>query len=472
MVDAIYTKGYRTSMAYFPEKIFGTYSLLGATNESRRIGGKLKSVSWNARQAIIQTGNLGQGRNYQQQLYGQYDANASLSYEVSDFSFLRFGVGDIAKWNNSGAAEATPYFLLSGEISGTDGTTGANDLLKGADTSAYTTVRVRPFSMLLYDLENSAAGTTTYSDNIDRLNGCIISDFSLSASVNTPLMCSVNMLVKEVHYKINAASGDIPNFGLNTASDNDLGNADYETTGNYGTPLGTENISLESPLMFYGGGVYMGNTTGAYTALNQLGQVTSFNYSYNNSLITYRTIGSRFIEMPLLGLRRQTLGINVVFNIPQDSNLRQGIAAGSPSQTSIIELIKGYMGYAAGYTITNTQVLKPALSSITTGGTSPQTNVPVEISTIMLRFKGFTTAGNEKGAMIAVRNATVEGFGVPLSLENGMIEVPISLSIRGQTYGRGGDGSYGDYLSTGTPGNAPYTSSSALFPTFVWWRGA
>ena len=207
MSDNIIVKGYRSQLCYFPETTYGEYSI--TASKCRRIGGKVKSVNWTARQNIRQTGSIGDGRNYKQQLMGGYDASANITWEVIEPSFLRFGMGDIGKWNDGGTASTSPYFMVESELTGVDGSSAENTLLKGADCSKYTSIRLRPFSMLLYDLENTAAGTD-WNDNVDLLRGCMIDSFSLSASINTPLMCTTSCTVREIGYRRKLST--IPDF--------------------------------------------------------------------------------------------------------------------------------------------------------------------------------------------------------------------------------------------------------------------
>ena len=125
--DSTFVKGFRTNMAYFPEGgnasyVYGDDFTVTKTN-AYKVGGNVKSLNWTARQNIIKTGSIGDGRNYKQQLYGAYDANGSINWEVSDLSFFRFGAGDIAKFGD-GSLSTTPYIIVDAELTGIDGDTG------------------------------------------------------------------------------------------------------------------------------------------------------------------------------------------------------------------------------------------------------------------------------------------------------------------------------------------------------------
>lgn len=461
MVDSIIQRGYRTNCAYFPETTFGVYNILKDT--AYRVAGKVKGVSWQTRQNIIQTGNIGGGRNYTQQVLGSYDASASINFEVGDFSFFRFAVGDIAK-DGSANAEATPYFLVDAELFGTDANALPATTLAGAVTS-FASIRARPFSMVLYDVEQATGGTALV-DTVDMLAGCSMSDFSISASQGSIMQGSANMIVKEVmHKRLLSQTVDMPDFTSATTMV-DPGSVMSAVM----TPTISQSYADAPPFVFYGGTVKIYDGS----ALNTLGQVTSFNYSWNNSLITYRAIGNRFIEMPQLGMRRQTLTANCVFRVDSTTNLAQGIPTGN--FTNILELLKNYEGYASTSAIAATTVLRPAWASASTLGAGMQTVAgtsivsPIEKARIELLFTGSAagvTGYTTKGAKLSVRQAAVEGFGVPIQLENGMVEIPISFSVRGQPYIRTGDGSFSGYVAS-----AGDIKSATYNPTLSWWYTA
>ena len=160
--DSTFVKGFRTNMAYFPESTYGTFAV--TDTDAYKVGGNVKSLNWTARQNIIKTGSIGDGRNYKQQLYGAYDANGSISWEVSDLSFFRFGAGDIAAFG-TGAAEATPFVIVDSELTGIDGDATSLTALGAGDVTDFSRVRIRPYSILAYDRENSTR--TDYNESID-----------------------------------------------------------------------------------------------------------------------------------------------------------------------------------------------------------------------------------------------------------------------------------------------------------------
>jgi len=480
MADYTYVKGFRTQAAYFPETAFGTYSI---TNyRAKKIGGKVRSINWTVRQNILQTGNVGDGRNYKQQMYGTYDASASIAWEVIEPSFLRFAMGDIAAWGDSGVATTTPFFFVESEMTGIDGlatgtvgtTTSTNpntNLLLQEDASGdfgtahYRKIRIRPFSMLLYDLENTSASVGDWNESVDMLKGCSLNDFSLSASIGSPLLCNSNVIVKEISFRRNlttdaatlepdwtAAIGDLADADKQA----DLGNAKYDDF----APVDSHNMAQQAPLMFYNGTIEYGSG-------NVIGKVQSFTYNYNNGLNSFREVGDRFILQPTVGMRGQSLTMNILFSLPpgdDGTGLGGGVAAGSV--TTILEIIKNYFGYddTTPYTFATGSELRPALATNTTT-TSPQRNAPIEKSLIQLTFNGYNLSGSgtaERGMEINIRNATPEGFGHPVVLENGLVEIPITFSVRGYPFSRVSDGSYGGHDGAGDA-LADYN------PILKWW---
>ena len=441
--DYTFVKGFRTSAAYFVENEYADYNI-SATN-ARRVGGKVRGINWTVRQNITKTGNVGDGRNYKQQYIGNYDANASMNFEVSDPSFLRFGMGDIAKFNDNGESDSSPFFFVEAELSGLDWEAGDATLLRGNDVTAYRRARLRPFSMLLYDIENVPGGTV-WNDNVDYLKGCMINDFSLSSGIGSPLICNVNMSVREISYRRHLEIANTPDFTSTDTSTDDYGNGELNTL----TPAASLARALEPPLMYYNGGLWIDG--------NQLGQVTSFNYSLNHQLLIYRELGDRFIVFPQVGMRMHTLSCNVVMRLPPNST-------GEPAnnQTSILELIKNHLGYPSDAAFPTSGELRPALAT-NNSATSPQTTVPIEKGEIVLNLSSTSLSGAPRGMKIAVRLAAIEGFGLPVTLENGLIEIPINFSVRGYPYNRVGDGSYIGY-------NGPGTTFSSYKPTISWWYG-
>jgi hypothetical protein len=437
MADHTIVKGFRTNAAYFTEDTYGTFNI--TSTKARKIGGKVKNVTWNARQNIMQTGSVGEGRNYKTQLFGQYDATASISMEVSDFHFFRYGLGDVARWGTSGGtASSSPFFIVESELTGTDyDTSGPNASLRAQNTTTYQKIRLRPFSMLLYDLEN-ASGSFIKNDNVDLLHGCMMNDFSITASSGSILTANMNLIVKEIAYKRALTAGETPDF-TSTSTATDPGDG----ASNSMTPAKSQLISDQPPYMYYQGSLKYGG--------NVLGTVMSFNYTHANQLITYRPLGERFIVLPTTGMRRHTLSTNVVFSLPPNST-------GEPSggSTTILELIKNYLGYESTAAFSSTDVLKPSANI--------ERSNPVEKTSVTLEFVGRDTNGNAKGAKLAFYNLALDGFGVPVQYENGLIEVPINFSVRGYPYNRQSDGSYLGYDGTGGNGLTTYN------PTLTWWH--
>lgn len=463
MSDSIYQKGFRTQAAYYLETDYGTPLIGTSAVLCRRISGNVKNVNWQSRQQIIQTGNVGEGRNYTQQLFGTFDVNGSVNFEVATFDFLRFAMGDIAKLAGGGTTETSPKFIVQAELSGTD-STGYETL--DANTDAYTTIRLRPFSLLLYDDEAGAG-----ADGLDLVTGCMLNNFTLTASAGTPLQCSANFVGKNViRYRDTSGLTAMPNFASTTKD------AGFDILDNHVQsmdPSKSAQIAGMGPLMFQHGQIYYNG--------NVLGQVQSFNYSYDNGLLVYRSIGSRFINMPQTGKIKQSLSMNVILAISTDTNMIQGLPSGYTSgvptfsgSTSIQELIRNYFSYPSSGTWLAASGLNPSGSAIGTAvGSSYK---PVEYY-INLKFTATDPSGNARGATLNVYYASVEGFGLPIQLDNGLIEVPITFSVRGMPYAKtaAGDGSFGGHTGTGTglgftATNILDNTTAGLHPILTWWH--
>lgn len=436
-MDTTFVKGFRTNMAYFPETTYGTFAV--TDTNAYKVGGKVKSLNWTARHNIIKTGSIGDGRNYKQQLYGTYDANGSINWEISDLSFLRFGVGDIARFG-TGATQDSPFVLLDAELTGVDDN-GSLTALQAEVTDSYTKTRIRPFSILAYDKENAAADSS-YNESVDLIQGAMMTDMNITASIGTPLMATTNFVAQKISFKRYLDDADVPVFTGN-GNLTDWGNAMADG------PDDSFERAQEAPLMFYQGKVYYTSSTGADVDDNELALVQSFSMGVNNNFRIYRAIGDKFIKMPTTGMRNFTCTLNLLFNLPDGTN------DGSPNETNdsttILEVIKNYLGYSGDSTFTPGQTLDPTTDS-----------VPAETKTIKLEFTGTTINGNTKGAEINLYNATPEGFGHPIQLENGLVEIPVTFNVIGYPFNKEGDGSY-----TGNDGlGAAYAN---LNPIFKFW---
>lgn len=425
--DSTFVKGFRTNMAYFPESVDYGKTFAVTKKNAYKVGGNVKSLNWTARQNIIKTGSIGAGRNYKQQLYGAYDASGSINWEVSDLSFLRFGAGDIAKFG-TGADSDHPYVIVDAELTGIDAD-GLTELGAG-DAKAFKTVRIRPYSILAYDRENATG--STYNESIDSIKGAMTTDITLSGSVGTPLIATTNFIAREISFRRNLTEDNAPDFTETAVVTGDNGNTFAKS------PKDSYDYSQEAPLMFYQGKVKYGGNT--------LALVQSFNVSINNNFRVYRAIGDKFIKMPTTGMRNFSATLNLLFDLPSGSD-------GNPvnNETDILEIIKNYLGYNSSDSFAASTELTPQLNPIP------------DSKTITLTFTGTTLSGNDKGAEINLYNATPEGFGHPIQLENGMVEIPVTFNVIGYPYNKAGDGSY-----TGHDGSVS-TGVTSINPIFKFW---
>lgn len=428
MSDNTFIKGFRTNMAYFPESVDYGETFAVTKNNAYKVGGKVKSLNWTARQNILKTSSIGDGRNYKQQLYGTYDANGSINWEVSDLSFLRFASGDIAKFGN-GDSSTSPYIIVDSELTGLDSDAASKAALSAGDSKNYSKVRIRPFSILAYDRENN--GSADYNESVDLIKGALMTDINLSASIGTPLVANTGFVARKINFKRYLDPTDVPDFTSTTPFE-DNGSAYINN------PKASFDAAQEAPLMFHQGKVSYGGNT--------LALVQSFNISMNGNYRTYREVGDRFIKLPTTGMRNFTCTLNLLFNLPAGEGKPTG------GETSILGVIKNYLGYKESDDFSTTKELSP--QDIAT---------PPEPKTINLKFVGTTLSGNEKGTDINLYNAVPEGFGHPIQLENGMVEIPVTFNVLGYPFNRAGDGSY-----TGHDGSSG-TAYANINPIFAFW---
>jgi hypothetical protein len=265
-------------------------------------------------------------------------------------------------------------------------------------------------------------------------------------------MCSTNIVVREISHRRMLADTDIPDWASEgTTYERGFG-SDGGSIGFSMSPKQSQARADSAPLMFYQGKVYFGEG-------KRLAQVTSFTFNYNNGFNVYREIGSRFINLPIVGMRNMTLSMNLVFRLPQHSTSGDAglLAEGKPGadSTTILEIIKNYMGYASSSDWATTTELFPTFSE---GTDAPTVVEPPVKNEVVLDF----TEGTTRGATLNVYNVAPEGFGKPVVLENGMVEVPITFSVKGYPYKKTGDGSYGGWVGTGT-------NLASFKPIISWW---
>lgn len=216
--------------------------------------GKIQSFSPNKSNNYFKSRGIGSGRTVNSTLFGNFDVGFSLSWLVHDFQFLVHAVGDVS----GNGFTATPYQLNQREQ---------------VDYTGANVIRSFAFSV----------ATNSTSDVDDVYAGCVINDFTLSASVGTLLNCSANVIAQSVTSDTTAAT--------------------Y-------TPVTANPWSFQQGTFQWGSGP----ATVVY--------VQSFSVTYNNNLQTFRALGSREIQKPEPGVLDITFSITVMLDSAMLTTLR------------------------------------------------------------------------------------------------------------------------------------------------------
>ncbi len=134
--------------------MYGTESAYGTGVAATTAIGKITNFTANETQGIIGLRGLGEGRNVNQWIYGNYDTSGTISWEVHDFTFLQYVVGPLS---GGGGTDGDPKILTEADEYGT----GASD--------------IRSFTMIVNDEDGSNDQEGTYT-------GCILTEVTLQGS--------------------------------------------------------------------------------------------------------------------------------------------------------------------------------------------------------------------------------------------------------------------------------------------------
>lgn len=215
--------------------------------------GRIQSYTPNKNNSFFKVRGIGSGRNVINTIYGNFECGFSLSWLMHDFEFLVHGVG-----HKAGA-----------------GQTGNPWLLTQDDAISYTGNVIRSFSFSI--------ATNETADVDDVYAGCVINDFTITATVGAILTCSANVVAKSV-------------------------------TSDTSAPTYTEVTT--DPWVFQQGSFKWGAVPTAVS------YIQSFSVTYNNNLQTFRSLGSRFIEKPEPGVRDITFSITCMLYSAMLTTLR------------------------------------------------------------------------------------------------------------------------------------------------------
>lgn len=227
----------------FSRAMYGTESTYATAATRTSELSRIQSIDPNEDNGFIYEKGLGEGLNVVKTYNGPYNCGANVVFNVNDFDFLKHGVG-----GKSGAGSVGDPYVLN-EATGIDVT--------NSDTT------INPFS---FEYANVTEG-----DDVIVYTGCIINDFSLTASVGSILSCNANL------------------FG---SKSNRPGSAT------------SYSAVTENSYIMLGGSWKFGTTPSEVTGIRE------FTINYTNGLTPddFRNIDSRFISMPTLGAGRSYTG--------------------------------------------------------------------------------------------------------------------------------------------------------------------
>lgn len=224
MIKTVNT-GYKQTLYYGNESEYGT---AGTINSSI---GLVQSVSPTENNSLIKIRTLGGSRDYNNIVPGKFEVNGSFSYYIQDGKFLVYAIGEATDAVHSTTA------ILHTMGAGTD--PGAND-----------------FPSFTLEFANTEDDTVT-DNNLKRVyTGCMVNSLSISATVDEPLMATVEWIGQTV-------------------------------TASQGENTSVTEATVD-PYVFYQGAMYLPTTAVvADTAMNvadKVCELNSFNISINNNL--------------------------------------------------------------------------------------------------------------------------------------------------------------------------------------------
>jgi len=134
--------------------------------------GKVTSFTPNNSNNFIYSRGLGDGRDYSNALWGNYDCGGNIVWEVHDFAFFRHWIGPLT----GAGSTASPYVLTEDDNIGIVATT----------------------SIQAFSLEVNHQQGITPTDDTDTYVGCVGQDFTLNGSIGSILTCNANFVAQKV----------------------------------------------------------------------------------------------------------------------------------------------------------------------------------------------------------------------------------------------------------------------------------
>ena len=157
-------RGFDVAIQYDSETSFGA----GATPDTAI--GKVTTFTPTIANNFFREQGLGEGRNQTVTLFGNFDANGTIEWEVDDFTFLQYAVGPI-----TGAGTGASPFILT-----------------EADCIGYTAAEMLTFGMEVGATDCSA------TDDVDTYSGVSLNNVTITAAVDDILRASADWVAKTV----------------------------------------------------------------------------------------------------------------------------------------------------------------------------------------------------------------------------------------------------------------------------------
>jgi len=158
-------RGYKTFVQYDVETSYGS----GASPDTA-IKGKISTVTINKVNNLIRTVGLGEGRNETAVMFGNFDVNWSMEYELASFDFLQYMIGP----RSGSGTTLAPYYL------------------EEADYMGYSGTALRTFGM---EVGSEDVGGT---DDVETLSGCVINSVGFTLNLGETLKCSLEGFARTV----------------------------------------------------------------------------------------------------------------------------------------------------------------------------------------------------------------------------------------------------------------------------------
>jgi len=223
-------------------------STYGTETGSYAVLPRVQSCNIESENGLIYDYGLGEGLNATNTYYGPFTANGAVTFNPTDFDFLKHWVG-----HKSGAGTSGDKYTLTEATS--------------IEAASAATGKLIPFSIERVNDDGT--------DTVDFALGCVGTDFSLSGSIGSKLECTANFIAQKSGHR---ASG--------------------------------ESYTADTSSAF----IMINGTWSWGASPSALSGVRQFSISMNNNITAEntRTIESRFIGIPVFGIREYKFSVQIL----------------------------------------------------------------------------------------------------------------------------------------------------------------